>query len=135
MLFEKLHHYHRNQLGISPKSGRVNVESSSHGFFDKLKTSRLHDFMCEFLFGDDPEVNKENGSIHFIESKEIVDAPRSIDKNLDNKKLCLLARQLFLTPEIIRRETLVYLHEIDSRLHMDEISFAATPKAIHSYCQ
>jgi hypothetical protein len=92
--------------------------------------------MCEFLFGDDPEVSKENGAVNFTEeTKENVDAPRSIDKNLDNKKLCVLARQLFLTPEIIRRETLAYLHEIDSRLHMDETSFAATPKAIHSYCQ
>jgi serine/threonine protein kinase len=132
-------HFERIQLGISPKSGRENTESSSHGFFDKLKTFKLHDFMCAFLFGEDPEVLKEDGSVNSIETKESVDVPSSsfLGKDGDNKKLCVLARQLFLTPEIIRRETMVYLHEIDRGLHKGERKrsqgFAATPKAIHIY--
>jgi serine/threonine protein kinase len=128
-------HFERIQLGISPESGRENTESSSHGFFDKLKTSKLHDFICAFLFGDNSEVLKE-------ETKENVGVPSSsfLDKDGDNQnypQLSVLARQLFLTPEIIKKETMVYLHEIDRGLHKGKTkrsqSFAATPKAIHSY--
>lgn len=137
-------HFERIQLGISPKSGRENLESpSSHQFFEKLKTSKLHDFMCDFLFGDDDNTSKEESKsgLKFDTKKMFIDVPKSSslrDKNMDNdKKLCVLARQLFLTPEIIRRETLLYLSEIEKGLHKDETkrthSFGATPKAVHSY--
>jgi hypothetical protein len=163
-------HFERIQLGISPKSGRMHVNdkdnSCAHPFFYGLKTSNIEAFLCQYLFGTDtvkqlcevvssasfsladPKLDpiredcKEIGSQDHPSTPTTLSLPPTeIENNLlQNKKLDVLARQLHLTPEIIRRETLLFCQNLEN----PEIkpykggtaprrsSQTATPKASHS---